>query len=70
MWVRAERWFGEKLVFFAIIREPGVVVFTPDGGLRALGLAGADVEKAELVPDQAADMSLEGIEIVFPAISM
>lgn len=70
MCARAGGWPWEKLVFFAVIREPGVVVLTPDGRFRALGLAGADVEEAELVPDQAADVGLEGVEIIVAAISM
>lgn len=40
--------------------EFGVVFFAADAGVGALGFAGADVEEAELVPDEAADVGFEG----------
>lgn len=40
--------------------EFGIVFFAADAGIGALGFAGADVEEAELVPDEAADVGFEG----------
>lgn len=45
-----------------------VVVLAADDGPRALRLAGADVEEAELVPQQAADVGLERREAVLLAV--
>lgn len=67
---RLARRAGE-LVFLAVVREPGVVVLPPNGGFRALGLAGPYVQETQLVPYQASDVRIQGIEIVgFAPVSM
>lgn len=53
-----------ELIFLAVVWEPGVIIFPPDGWFGALGLAGPDVQKAQLVPDQAPDVRFQGIQVV------
>jgi hypothetical protein len=53
-----------ELVFLAVVGEPGVIVLPPDGWFGPLGLAGPDVQEAQLVPDQAPDVCFQGVEIV------
>lgn len=58
-------------VLLAVVWEPGIVVLPPDGGLGPLCLAGPDVQEAQLVPDQAPDVCVQGVEIVgFAAVSV
>ncbi len=52
----------------AVQRQPRVVIPAPDDGPRALRLAGADVQEAELVPQQAPDVRLERAEAVLLAV--
>lgn len=62
---RLRRYDGvRELVFVAVHRQLGVVVFAPYDRLRPLGLAGPDVEKAQLVPDQTTHVGLEGCQPV------
>lgn len=67
---RLARRAGE-LVLLAVVREPRVVVLPPYGGFGPLGLAGPDVQEAQLVPYQAPDVSIQGVEVVrFTAVSV
>lgn len=49
-------------VFFAVQGEASVIIISSDGGLGTLGFAGPDVEEAELVPDESADVGFQGVE--------
>lgn len=53
-----------ELVFFTVVRKPGIIVFSPDGRLRALGFAGSDIQEAKLVPDQTPHMCLQRVEVI------
>lgn len=60
-----------ELVFLAVVREPRIVVLPPDSRLGPLGLAGPYIQETQLVPDQAPDVCIQGIEVVgFAAISV
>lgn len=57
-------------VFFAVQGEAGVIVVSSDGGLGTLGFAGPDVEEAELMPDESADVGFQGVETEGFAVSV
>lgn len=57
------RWIIE-LIFLAVEWEMSVVVISADRGPRPLGFACSDIEEAELMPDQTANMRIQRIEAV------
>ena len=50
--------------------ELGGEFVNADAGARPLGFASADVEEADLIPDEAADMCFDRIHTVFGAVAV
>ena len=68
---RLRRWsFFQELLIIAVEREFRLVVITTDARSWAVGFTGANVEEAELMPNQAADVCIQGIQTEAFAVAM
>lgn len=70
LWDDRVAWVVVEGVFITVQGETGVVVVSSDGRFGTLGFASPDVEEAELVPDESADVRFQGVEAEGFAVSV